>query len=75
ETMQTNKNLVNETLNKCAKELPNKYFTNEILKENSFMFVWIQTRYEENFEDLEPIAEKIIKYIRNYWLVEKINNN
>ncbi|MBE9051754.1 hypothetical protein IQ243_15240 [Nostocales cyanobacterium LEGE 11386] len=66
-------NLVVETLNQHSKELPNDYFIEEIVGERSSIFLGIEIKYNKELKELELIANKIVQYIRNYWLVEKIN--
>jgi hypothetical protein len=73
EAMNKNLNLVVEVLNQYSKQLPNDYFTQEIVIERSSIFLGIEIKYNKEFEDLELIANKIVQYIRTYWLVEKIN--
>lgn len=73
ESMNKNLNLVVEILNQYTKQLPNDYFIQEIIEEKSSIFIVIEMKYNKKSKDLELIANKIVQYIRNYWLVEKIN--
>ncbi|WP_427161745.1 hypothetical protein ACQFX9_09355 [Aliinostoc sp. HNIBRCY26] len=73
EAMNKKLNLAVEILNEYIKQLPNDYGRQEIIGENSIIFIKIKIKYHQELVNLELIANKIVQYIRNYWLVEKIN--
>lgn len=68
-------NLVVEILNQYTKQLPKDYFVQEIMEERSSIFILIKIQYNKEFKDLELISNKIVQYIRNYWLVETITKS
>lgn len=73
EAMNKKLNLAVEILNQYIKQLPNDYCRQEIIGENSIIFISIKIKYYQELKNLELIANKIVQYIRNYWLIEKIN--
>ncbi|MBD2489849.1 hypothetical protein [Aulosira sp. FACHB-615] len=73
EAMNKNLDLVVEILNQYTQKLPNDYFIQEIIGEKSRIFILINLIYNKELKNLELIANKIVQYIRNYWLIEKIN--
>lgn len=75
ESMNKKLNLVVEILNQHTKQLPKDYFVQEIMEERSSIFILIKIQYNKEFKDLELIANKIVQYIRNYWLVETITKS
>lgn len=59
-----------DILSECAQELPEKYPTFEYLKKGSIY--WIQSRYIDRIEHLEPKAVEITKYLKEYYTVDKL---
>lgn len=57
-------------LTSCASELPEKYPDLETMKKASM--AWINNRYNNKFQALEPKAGEITEFLRNYFEVERI---
>jgi hypothetical protein len=53
-----------------AQELPDRWPTREKLKPDDIF--WVQNRINANLEDPMPIAQAIIKFVRDYCESEKL---
>jgi hypothetical protein len=54
-----------ELIDECAKEMPQKYPSLDTLSRARHS--WIHVRYIKGMDNLEPYADRIIKYVRDYF--------
>ncbi len=69
-TVHQNVFILGRVLTECAKELPGKYGSAQLLRKAQVY--WLANRYNNEFVDLEPHGVAVIEYVRNYLDVESL---
>ena len=68
--MAKNITLIGDILTESAKMMPVHYPNFEEMQNATFH--WIESKYNDKFEELEPYSEKIVNFIRDYFKTDNI---